>query len=321
MNVLDLFCGCGGSSQGFLKANYNVLAGIDNWGHAIESYKENHTNSKGVVKDLTKYSPAEFSGDYKIPKGKIDVLIGSPPCQGMSIGGRRDPKDPRNSLFMEYVKYLDFYNPKAFLMENVIGLLSMKNAKGDKMVDIIMSYFDKNYNTKIFKLYASDYGVPQNRRRVIIIGYRKDLNITPSEPVKPNNIKSVSDRPAVKTILLNKSAVDKKYFLSQRAIDGINARREKMKNKKFGFGAQFLNPDKPSYTIPARYWKDGYDALVRYSDNDMRRLTELELRRIQSFPDNYILKGNKKDVVMQIGNAVACDFAYHLAKHIETELS
>jgi DNA (cytosine-5)-methyltransferase 1 len=83
-----------------------------------------------------------------------------------------------------------------------------------------------------------------------------------------------------------------------------------------GFGAQFLQLDKPSYTIPARYWKDGYDALVKYSDSEIRRLTILELKRIQSFPDDYIIEGSKKNVIIQIGNAVACQFAYHLGKHI-----
>ena len=74
--------------------------------------------------------------------------------------------------------------------------------------------------------------------------------------------------------------------------------------------------DKPSFTIPARYWKDGYDALVKYSDTEIRRLTIVELMRIQSFPDDYILEGSKKEIIMQIGNAVACKFAYHLGKHI-----
>jgi DNA (cytosine-5)-methyltransferase 1 len=77
-----------------------------------------------------------------------------------------------------------------------------------------------------------------------------------------------------------------------------------------------LDFEKPSYTIPARYWKDGYDALVRYNETEIRRLTITELKRIQSFPDNYILDGSNKDIIMQIGNAVACRFAYHLGKYI-----
>ena len=82
-----------------------------------------------------------------------------------------------------------------------------------------------------------------------------------------------------------------------------------------------LNFDKPSYTIPARYWKDGYDALVQYNENEIRRLTILELKRIQSFPDDYIIEGNKKEIIMQIGNAVACKFAFHLGNHINNMIN
>ena len=77
-----------------------------------------------------------------------------------------------------------------------------------------------------------------------------------------------------------------------------------------------LDLDKPSYTIPARYWKDGYDALVKYNEKEIRRLTIIELKRIQSFPDDYIIIGSKKYIIMQIGNAVACKFAYHLGNYI-----
>ena len=97
--------------------------------------------------------------------------------------------------------------------------------------------------------------------------------------------------------------IDDKYYLSERAINGIIAKREKAKKNGNGFGAQILKMDKPSYTIPARYWKDGYDALVSYSDTQIRRLTILELKRIQSFPDDFVLTGNNKDQIMQIGNA------------------
>lgn len=94
-----------------------------------------------------------------------------------------------------------------------------------------------------------------------------------------------------------------------------------MRIEKKGFGAQFLNPDKPSFTIPARYWKDGYDALVKYSEEDVRRLSIMEIKRIQTFPDTYELCGTKKDQIMQLGNAVACRFAYHLGKHLTTLLT
>jgi DNA (cytosine-5)-methyltransferase 1 len=203
-------------------------------------------------------------------------------------------------------------------MENVMGILSMKTCNNEKVIDIIMEKLNKNYNCCINRLYASDFNVPQNRRRVIIIGIRKDLNIIPQE-IKPI-INNIEDRIPVSTILLKEDEVDKSSFLSERAINGINKKKERMKLKKNGFGAQFLKFDKPSYTIPARYWKDGYDALVKYTDDKIRRLTITELKRIQSFPDEYILIGNKKDKIMQIGNAVACDFAYHLGIYIRNIL-
>ena len=313
LNVLDLFCGCGGMSKGLNDAGFNIVAGIDIWDIAIKSYQKNF-NHLAICSDLKDLSPELFNEKYNQRKLKIDLIVGGPPCQGMSIAGKRDINDPRNTLFMEYVKYLDYFKPKAFIMENVIGLLSMKTVNSEKVIDIIMNNLNRNYNCIICKIYASDFKVPQNRRRVIIIGINKELNIIPDEP-KPKV--TINKRIPVKNILLKKEEVNSSYFLSNRAIEGINRKKEKSKNEGKGFGAQFLNLDKPSYTIPARYWKDGYDALVKYNDNEIRRLTILELKRIQSFPDDYIIEGSKKDIIMQIGNAVACKLAYYLGKHIK----
>jgi DNA (cytosine-5)-methyltransferase 1 len=317
LNVLDLFCGCGGMSKGLTEAGLNVIAGIDVWDKAIENYKKNF-NHQGICADLTKLSPSDFNELYNKENKIIDLIVGGPPCQGFSMAGRRDKNDPRNSLFMEYVKYLNYFNPKAFIMENVIGILSMKTEKNEKVIDIILSELTQNYNCVVCKLYASDFEVPQNRRRTIIIGIRKDLNITPKEPIPVLN---VENRIPVKTILLDKNNVESSCFLSERALNGIKNKKQKAKENGNGFGAQFLDLNKPSYTIPARYWKDGYDALVKYNEEEIRRLNILELKRIQSFPDNYILEGSKKDVIMQIGNAVACKFAYRLGKHIINTLN
>jgi DNA (cytosine-5)-methyltransferase 1 len=312
LNVLDLFCGCGGMSKGLTEAGLNVVAGIDIWDKAIESYNRNYEH-KAYCYDLTQISPEMFN--EKINNDiNIDVICGGPPCQSFSIAGKRDKNDPRNALFMEFVKYLDFFKPKAFIMENVIGMLSKKTANGEKVIDIIMEQLTKNYNCIINKLYASDFEVPQNRRRVIIIGIRKDLNIQPKEP--EIIIKSINERISVDKVLLPREEIDKKYYLSEKAITGIENKKKINKEKNYGFGAQFLNFEKPSYTIPARYWKDGYDALVKYNEKEIRRLTILELKRIQSFPDDYIIIGSNKDVIMQIGNAVPCKLAYYLGKYL-----
>ena len=313
LNVIDLFCGCGGMSKGLTDAGLNVIAGIDIWDKAVESYNKNY-HHKAYCADLTQLPPEKFNELYNKENKTVDILVGGPPCQSFSIAGKRDKNDPRNALFMEYVKYLDYFKPKAFIMENVIGMLSKKTASGENVIDIIMEQLNKNYNCIINKLYASDYEVPQNRRRTIIIGIRKDLNILPKEP-EPI-IKSIQDRIPVKNILIPKEDVDKKYYLSEKALAGIANKKIVNKEKGFGFGAQILDFDKPAYTIPARYWKDGYDALVKYNEKEIRRLTIMELKRIQSFPDNYIINGSNKDIIMQIGNAVACKFAYYLGKYI-----
>ena len=323
LNVIDLFCGCGGMSKGLIDAGLNIIAGIDVWDKAVVSYNKNFSHHQAYCEDLTQLSPEKFEELYNKDKKAVDVLVGGPPCQSFSIAGRRDKDDPRNTLFMEYVKYLDYFRPKAFIMENVIGLLSKKTASsedtsGEKVIDIIMELLNREYNCIITKLYASDFEVPQNRRRVIIIGIRKDLGIFPKEPEPV--IKSVEDRIPVRTVLLRKEDVDAKYYLSEKALAGIENKRAVSKAKGFGFGAQMLDVDKPSYTIPARYWKDGYDALVKYNDKEIRRLTILELKRIQSFPDNYIIEGSNKDVIIQIGNAVACKLAYHLGNYLVNTL-
>jgi len=313
LNVIDLFCGCGGMSKGLIDAGLNIIAGIDIWDKAIESYNKNH-NHKAYCEDLTTLYPEKFNELYNNTNQIIDIIVGGPPCQSFSIAGKRDKNDPRNTLFMEYVKYLDYFKPKAFIMENVIGMLSKKTVNNEKVIDIIMEQLNKNYNCIITKLYASDFEVPQNRRRTIIIGIRKDLHIIPKEP--ENIIKSVINRIPVKSVLLPKEEIDNKYYLSEKALLGIENKKKINKEKGFGFKAQILDVNKPSYTIPARYWKDGYDALVKYNEKEIRRLTIIELKRIQTFPDNYIIVGSNKEIIMQIGNAVACKFAYHLGKYL-----
>lgn len=308
MNVLDLFCGCGGFTKGLEDAGLNVIAGIDHWNPAVESYKKNFDHIC-LEKDLTTYTPEKFSEETGIKD--IDLLVGGPPCQGFSMAGKRDKKDPRNSLFMEYVKYLNYFKPKMFIMENVRGILSMKTSDGTYVKELILNELTKEYNCIPFSLYARDFEVPQIRNRVLFIGIRKDLEKVPIQPEKINPDNHIP----VSTILLPEDQVTTGY-LSERAITGIHNKLARMKEKGYGFGAQFLKMDKPSYTIPARYHKDGYDALVKYSDTKIRRLTITELKRIQTFGDDFILCGEDYEKIMQIGNAVASRFAYHIGKYV-----
>lgn len=173
MNVIDLFAGCGGLSLGFEMAGFNIPLAIEKDAWAAETYQANHPGTKVIIGDITKIT------DLKnlLPKDlTIDGVIGGPPCQGFSLSGNRDKNDPRNSLFMDFVRFVQFYQPKFFVMENVTGILSMKTKDNQLVKDLIMAEYEKaGYNAKVCKLNAAEYGVPQSRIRVAFIGVRKDL--------------------------------------------------------------------------------------------------------------------------------------------------
>lgn len=313
VTALDLFCGCGGLSQGLTDAGIQVLCGVDKWDKAVETYRTNHLHF-GLCEDLTELQP-EAVADL-IETHHVDIIAGGPPCQGFSIAGRRDQNDPRNSLFMEFLRFVKYFKPKLVIMENVPGILSMKKADGEKVIDVITEEYNNiGYEVMYKVLLAADFEVPQIRKRVFFLAkpYCSDMILSHPEPVLTRQ-----DYIPVSSILLDEADVDTSYFLSQNALAGIQRKKEKMKEKGHGFGAQFLTLDRPCYTIPARYWKDGYDALVRYSDVKVRRLTERETARVQTFPETYSFKGSKKDVYTQIGNAVPCRLAYHIGKHALT---
>lgn len=183
MTSIDLFSGCGGMSLGFKMAGFRSIFASDVDENAGKTFMRNFPNTPFKVKDIcliTKEEVDEMTGGIT-----PDVIIGGPPCQGFSLANKRRNKikdDPRNRLFYQFVKFIDWYSPKVFVMENVKGLLSMK--KGAVINTIIEEFTNAGagYHVKYQVLCASDYGVPQMRERVIIIGIRKDLKIEPSFP-------------------------------------------------------------------------------------------------------------------------------------------
>lgn len=180
MNVIDLFAGCGGLSLGFEMAGFNIPLAIEKDEWASETYKKNHCNTKVITGDITQITNLSDLIDRKnLP---IDGIIGGPPCQGFSLSGNRDKNDPRNSLFMEFVRFVKFYKPKFFVMENVTGILSMKTKDNLKVKDLILKEYDNaGYNVKICKLNAAEFGVPQSRIRIVFIGIRKDIYFKENE--------------------------------------------------------------------------------------------------------------------------------------------
>ncbi|MBQ6623140.1 MAG: DNA cytosine methyltransferase, partial [Mogibacterium sp.] len=165
--------GCGGLSLGFEMAGFEIplAVEIDDW--ASETYKNNHQGTKVITEDITKVVDLDTLFDEPIV---IDGIIGGPPCQGFSLSGNRDKKDPRNSLFMEFVRFVKHFKPKFFVMENVTGILSMKTQSNELVKDLILSEYSKaGYQVEVFTLNAAEHGVPQSRMRVFFIGLRNDI--------------------------------------------------------------------------------------------------------------------------------------------------
>lgn len=318
LNAIDLFCGAGGMSQGFAKAGFNILLGVDMNQSSIDTFKKNHRHTKTLCTDMRNL---EVNNIKKLIENKqVDIIIGGPPCQGFSMAGKRIPNDPRNSLFREYLRIVNGIRPKMFVMENVKGLLSMKDTKGKYVTDIILNEFRKlNYKTECYKINTADFGVPQKRQRVFIIGIRQGYKFefpqqSHGEKGLSNAGKRIKTWVGLKNIILDRKKVDKKYFYSDKLIKGFKRRERINKKKNVGYGWQFLNINKPSYTLSARYWKDGAEALVKYDDNCIRMLTPEECAKIQSFPETFKFAGNKREVYTQIGNAVPPKMAKIIAK-------
>ena len=196
MKVIDLFAGVGGLSSGFRKAGYDIVLANEIDKSISDSYKKNHPDTLMINDDIKNFIP--YLDELN---DKVDVIIGGPPCQGFSMAGARIRKknafleDPRNFLFRNYFEVVQKVEPKYFIMENVPGILSMSNGK---IIEEIENLFSDETNFKKGKYYiykqvlcASDYGVPQDRHRLIIFGSKKKINFKKAfEETKNRMIKS-----------------------------------------------------------------------------------------------------------------------------------
>ncbi len=180
LTTLDLFCGAGGITEGFRHAGYHCLYGNDCMQEAINTFSLNHPDAWAEACDIEAVDPAIIRKRLSLPKGGLDVLVGGPPCQGFSVNApERFLDDPRNKLFTDYLRFLDEFEPKAFLFENVPGLLSLADGK---IFRRILSEFERHgYCVTPKILFAAHYGVPQERWRLILLGSRLGP-ITPPEP-------------------------------------------------------------------------------------------------------------------------------------------
>lgn len=174
---IDLFSGAGGFTLGMAWAGCNVVGHVEHSDMCLETYECNKErggfeNSELIGKDITAI-PDDHIKAFREKHGHIHCIVGGPPCQGFSTSGKRDPKDPRNSLFIHFVRFCRIIEPDVFIMENVPGMKSMRTAKGENCLQIILQAFKEvGYSTDWAILNAANYGVPQTRRRIIIYGMR-----------------------------------------------------------------------------------------------------------------------------------------------------
>src|SRR5690554_767621 len=336
--VIDLFCGCGGLSYGFIEAGYEVALGIDHWQDAIKTFEYNHKGSKGLAADLFNETPKEISKKTGIKKA--DIIIGGPPCQGFSIAGKRIIDDERNQLYKSFVSFVKHYQPKVFLMENVPNIVSM--GKGI-VKDSIIEDFEKLGYTVVYKvLLASEYGVPQNRRRAFFVGTKNNKEFTFPEPTTQNPVsakEAISDLPeksladGTKYKTEPKSEYQKLIRGTSEGIynheitnhseqttsiislvpDGGNYKdlpEELQKTRNVNIAWTRLNSKKPSFTIDT-----GHRHHFHYKYN--RVPTVRESARIQSFTDDFIFLGSKTSQYKQVGNAVPPLLAKVIAEKIK----
>lgn len=346
-NIIDLFCGAGGLSLGFEKAGFKSILAIDKWRDAIITYNENRSYKCGTttdIHDFTNQQLLKYKEDYNIVG-----IIGGPPCQGFSMVGTRQTNDPRNSLYIEYVRFVDVIKPDFFVLENVPGLLSME--KGKFKEDIVKRFSELGYNVNYQVLRASDYGVPQSRKRVFFVGLNKHIfndtffNFDTLEKRKPVSTEmAIGDLPTLEDKESTETYTNepKNYFqekIRDGAIKLLNHVRtnhtsktveiismvpdggtikdlpeEYYKVRNYNAAFKRMNSKLPSGTIDC-----GHRNYFHYSLN--RIPTVRESARIQSFPDTYEFCGSKTSQYTQVGNAVPPLLAYTIAIAIKRILN
>lgn len=343
MNVIDLFSGAGGLSYGFESAGFDVLLGIDNDAKALETFELNHNGAKTICGDITQIS---YKNDIKplIGDKEIDVIIGGPPCQGMSLSGPRKFDDPRNKLYLSYIRLVDEIKPKAFVIENVPGLVGLFG--GQIKDSIIEKFTEMGYDIKYQILCAADYGVPQNRKRVVFVGMKKGTFTYPMPlEEKVTCSMALDDLPPLVDTLgednipyatLPHNGYQKLMRVKSQSVrnhiaaahsekvkkiislvpDGGNYKdlpEEYRSSRNFHVAWTRFASDKPAPTIDT-----GHRHHFHYKYN--RVPTVRECARLQSFPDDFIFLGNKTQQFRQVGNAVPPLMAQAIAERLKKEL-
>ena len=312
--VISLFAGCGGSSLGYKYAGFKELLAIEWDDNAVKTFKLNFPNVPIWQKDIKEITGQEIINSLGIKKGELDLLDGSPPCQGFSTAGKRIVSDGRNDLVNENIRLIEELEPKVFVIENVSGMI-----KG-KMKGLFIEYMKRmkslNYQVKCKLMNAKYYNVPQSRQRVIFIGVRKDLGIEPSYP--EGNKKLIIIREAFKNINYKKEDIEEAYNKTPKYIKPF---LKKMKDyevaSKYSNGVRYFNHKRNSIDKPSRTILKQPNNYHHFED---RLLTRSELKAIATFPKEYKFIGDLLKVYNRIGNSVPPLFMKAIAEHIRINI-
>ncbi len=289
--MIDLFSGIGGTRLGFhLTGETKVVFSSEIDKFSIKTYETNFGETPHG--DITKISTNDIPNH--------DILVGGFPCQAFSQAGKKlGFEDTRGTLFFEIARILSDKKPKCFLLENVRNLVSHDKGKTFKTILNTLKNLDYEVYYSLFK--AKDFGVPQNRERIYIVGFHKKLVPNYSSfkfPIATHIETKVGD-------ILEKN-VNSKYTISDNLWNGHQRRKIEHKEKGNGFGYSLFNEDSPyTNTISARYYKDGSEILIEQKGKNPRKLTPREAARLQGFPENFIIPVSDTQSYKQFGNSVA----------------
>ena len=317
--IVSLFSGCGGLDLGFKKAGYNIVFATDYAKHVKETYENNHS-MKININDIREL-------DYdKIPD--CDGIIGGPPCQSWSLAGnQKGTDDERGAVFYNYIDVIKHKQPKFFVAENVPGIISKRNI--DEFEKIINEFEKIGYNVKYKKMNSAYYNVPQSRKRVIIVGIKKDINYKYTFPsgtsqpmVQSESIKNMpNSKPTKKEPHTRKelNLPNHEHYIGSYSSRYMSRNRVRDWNEP-GYTVQAnarhqkIHPQAPKMIkIEKDNWKfkDGYE-------DKYRRYSVREAAKLQSFPDDFIFEYDCiQDGYKMVGNAVPVNLAKTIAESID----
>lgn len=309
--VISTFAGTGGSSLGYHWAGFKELLAIDFDSHAVECFKRNFPDVPVWKRSVKEVTAEEILTFCNLKAGELDVFDGSPPCQGFSTAGKRQVRDPRNDLFLDYVRLIEGLQPKVFVMENVTGMAKGK-MKG-RFLEVLKTLRALPYEVKCKQMNAMYYGVPQSRERLIFIGVRRDLGRPVRFPSPSKNIIRFCDvELPEEEIGLTRSIgkIAREYLPKLKQGESIS----KYHPKGHWFGHHRASVLEPLPTL----LKQSGNYIFHPTKN--RCLGVNELKVLCSFPKNWELGSSYSDAVARLGNAVMPKFMQAIAETIKIEI-